>query len=390
MISLTSALNAARGYAEPELPQLFARAGDLAIKSGEADLVSQALFLRGSYHCARAEYQETLETGAQLMGLLLDESIPWISDIATFLLGVGWLNMGELVLAGEHLGKIKTGDDSDLLSYSQSLSDRFRIVYPVFISWVNWFLGYPDKALWFSLQLLTRVRKLGHLNTLAFTLGLSTCLIHAFRREFEELQECAQELITLSTEKKFDLYQARRKIFLGWAQVEHGEMEAGLDNLRQGLAEYQATGQKISLSLLLVMFAEAYGKSGQVEKGLEEIERALAFIEETGERFAEAEALRVKGELLSQRRAQRLDIGEVGEIDLQVEECFRRAIEVAGEQEAKSWQLRAVISLSRLLQAQSREAEAIALLEEITAWFTEGWDTVDMKEAQALLNALRS
>jgi len=274
-------------------------------------------------------------------------------------------------------------------SYSQSLSGRFRIVHPIFLSWLYWLLGYPDKALWLSRRLLTRVRELGNLNIIAFTLGFSTCLIHAFRREFGELQEWVQELIVLSTENKFALYQAWGKMFLGRAQVEHGEVEAGLDNLRQGLAEYQATGQKMSLSLLLLMFAEAYGESGQPEEGLQEIERALVFIEESGERFAEVEVLRVKGELLSQRHHQILEDGEGGEIDLQVEECFRRAIEVAGEQGAKSWQLRGVISLAHLLQRQSREAEAIALLEEITAWFTEGWDTVDMKEAQALLDTLR-
>jgi DNA-binding SARP family transcriptional activator len=147
LIALSAALNAARGYAEPELRWHFARAGDLAAESGEIDLISQSLYLKGTYHYARAEYQQTLETGEQLLKLSPDISIPWVSDIANLLLGISRLSMGDLTLAQARLQKINAEVDSDKVNYSTSPADRARLLFPVFLSWTLWLLGYPDQAL---------------------------------------------------------------------------------------------------------------------------------------------------------------------------------------------------------------------------------------------------
>ncbi len=126
--------------------------------------------------------------------------------------------------------------------------------------------------------------------------------------------------------------------------------------------------------------AEAYGQGGQAEEGLTSVDEGLAFVERTDERFYEAELNRLQGELLLQQsRAQQSE----------AESCFRKAIEIAQKQEAKSWELRAATSLARLWQGQGKQAEARELLAPVYEWFTEGFDTADLKDAKALLDALQ-
>ena len=380
-----------KGYAAPELGQLFTHACELARQTGDRQLIFTAQFLLNMFYFVKADYGKSLELGADLSRMAEGAQNELLIQHACLSVGMTRFFLGDFTAAQDYLERlIAVGVLSERNLLSSLMGATTLLTGLVFQSHVLWLLGYPTQSVQRCQEAAARVQGLDYPYSLAIVLGYGVCMHHQLSREYHQVQSYSEELLELSKEKGFGMFQAWGMMFLGWAQVEHGEMEAGLDNLRQGLAEYQATGQKISLSLLLVMFAEAYGKSGQVEKGLEQIERALAFIEETGERFAEAEALRVKGQLLSQRHHQALEDGEGEEINLQIEECFRRAIEVAHEQEAKSWELRAVISLTRLLQAQSREAEVIALLEEITGWFTEGWDTEDMQEAQALLDLLRS
>jgi len=137
---------------------------------------------------------------------------------------------------------------------------------------------------------------------------------------------------------------------------------------------------ELGLSALLSLLAEAYGKAGQVEAGLQTLAEALALVNQTQERFYEAEMYRLQGELLLARSA---------EHHAEAETCFRHALDVARRQQAKSWELRAATSLSRLRQQQGKRAEAHALLAPIYGWFTEGFDTRDLQEAKALLEALK-
>ena len=144
-----------------------------------------------------------------------------------------------------------------------------------------------------------------------------------------------------------------------------GELEQGIAELRQGLAECVAEGVMVLRPYWKGYLAEALARAGRVDEGLAVLEEALEQVERTGERFGEAELRRLKGELLLQR----------GDDPEEAEACFRRAIEVAQRQEAKSWELRATTSLARLLREQGRVAEAREMLAAIYGWFTEGFDT---------------
>ncbi len=155
--------------------------------------------------------------------------------------------------------------------------------------------------------------------------------------------------------------------------------------MRQGLAAWQAMGAVYARPHFLALLAEAYGKVGQVEEGLMMLAEALALVDKTGERVPEAELYRVKGELtLAQSSVQGLE----SRVQKEAEECFQKAVDIARRQSAKSWELRAVMSLSRLWQQQGKKEEARQMLAEIYDWFTEGFDTKDPQEAKALLEEL--
>ena len=159
-----------------------------------------------------------------------------------------------------------------------------------------------------------------------------------------------------------------------------GQAVEALAQLQQGLVAWRAIGTQLGLPAILLLLAEAYGKAGQVEVGLQTLAEALALVNQTQERVYEAELYRLQGELLLARSAEHY---------AEAETCFRQALDVARHQQAKSWELRAAMSLSRLWQEQGKRAEALVLLAPIYGWLTEGFDTKDLQEAKALLEALK-
>jgi predicted ATPase len=196
------------------------------------------------------------------------------------------------------------------------------------------------------------------------------------RREVQAAQARATAEIAICTEQGFALYLARGRLLQGWTMAAQGQAAEGLARMRQGLAAYQATGAEVFRPYYLAFLAEAHGKVGQAEKGLTVLAEAVAVVHKTGERIYEAELYRLKGELLLVRSAE--NHGEA-------EAYFQQALAVARRQQAKSWELRAAMSLGRLWQQQGKRAKARELLAPIYDWFTEGFDTADLQEARALL-----
>jgi predicted ATPase len=190
----------------------------------------------------------------------------------------------------------------------------------------------------------------------------------------------AEAVITLATEHGFPQWLAGGTILRGWALAAQGQTEAGIAQLRQGLAAWRATGAEVVQPYVLGLLAEAYGKSRQAAEGLTVLEEALAMVEKIGQGVYEADLHRLQGELLL--------IHAVGGGGAEAEACFQQALTVARRQQAKSLELRAATSLSRLWQRQGKDTEARELLTPIYGWFTEGFDTADLREARALLEAL--
>jgi predicted ATPase len=207
-------------------------------------------------------------------------------------------------------------------------------------------------------------------------------MLQQFRREPQAVYEQAETAIALCTEQGFAYYLAWGTTMQGWARVAQGQDEAGLVQMRRGLAALRATGAALRLPYYLALLAEACGQTGQAAEGLALLAEALALVDTTGERWWEAELQRLQGELLLHAEC------GVQNAELVAEESFQQALAVARRQYARSLELRAAMSLSRLWQRQGKRIEAHQLLAEIYNWFTEGFDTADLQEAKALLEAL--
>jgi len=190
--------------------------------------------------------------------------------------------------------------------------------------------------------------------------------------------------MALSTEQGFAYWLAMGTILRGWALAEQDQGVAEVAQMRQGLAAWRATGTELRRPYYLALLAEVCGKAGQAEAGLAALTDALTVVDNTGERFYEAELYRLKGELTLQSRVQ----GPKSQIVQDAEGYFMKAIETARRQQARSLELRAVMSLGRLWQQQGKKQEAHQMLSEIYGWLTEGFDTKDLQEAKALLDAL--
>jgi predicted ATPase len=209
-------------------------------------------------------------------------------------------------------------------------------------------------------------------------------------------------LLVLSREQGFALWVAIGMILQGWALAEHGQGQAGIAQIRQGLAALRTTGTEMLRPYFLALLAEEYGGAGQAQEGLTVLAEAVGIGHSRQERWYEAELYRLKGELTLQqeRSGWRLEtrapspyasslLPQVSRtVTQEAEGYFLTAIEIAHKQQAKSWELRATVSLSRLWQQQGKQQEAQTLLAEIYGWFTEGFDTRDLQEAKALLEEL--
>ena len=193
------------------------------------------------------------------------------------------------------------------------------------------------------------------------------------------LDERADQLVAVATEQGFPHWRAQGTIYRGWVKVKNGDVAEGISLLRSGSAAYRATGAEAWMPHYIALLARACEIAGQIEEALTLLDDALQIVERTGERWFAAELNRHKGQLLLRQ----------GHSEA-AEELYRKALSIAEEQEAKLWELRAAVSLARLRRDQGRRAEARDLLAPVYGWFTEGFDTPDLKEAKALLDELRA
>jgi predicted ATPase len=198
-------------------------------------------------------------------------------------------------------------------------------------------------------------------------------------REVTPALEAAEAAMTIAEKEGVPLFESWARVARGWALAHLGQAEQGVAQIREGLAMASATSGEIWRTYNLAQLAEACGKAGRIDEGLEVIVEALEVVQEKGERWWEAEIVRLRGELLLMRNPSGL---------AEAQSSFERSIEMARGQGAKSLELRATTSLARLLANQGRRDEARTMLTEIYNWFTEGLDTADLREAEALLGEL--
>jgi predicted ATPase len=239
-----------------------------------------------------------------------------------------------------------------------------------------WFLGYPDQAVVYIQAALELAQQLAH--PLSFTMALRwAAVLHHLRREASLTQAHAEAAI--ETAQEFPQQEARAMPLQGWALAAMGQGEVGMARIQQGMAASRATGATRNRPEELALLSEVSAQVGQIAEGLEALAEALATLGQSEARLWEAELYRLRGELLLQQRIAQAE---------EAEGCFQQALAVARHQQAKSWELRAAMSLARLWQRPGKRAAAYELLAPVYGWFTEGFDTADLQEARALLDAL--
>jgi predicted ATPase len=237
-------------------------------------------------------------------------------------------------------------------------------------------LGYPNEALQQRSTAIAEARRLAHPPTLAGTLATGIRL-HLVIGDNVVLSQWVDQLIAVTTEQGFPHWRVMEIICRGWVKAKNGNVAEGISLLRSGSAASGATGAWVPHNIALL--AGACEIAGQIEEAatLLELDKALRTVERTGERWFAAELNRHKGQLLLRH----------GHIDA-AEELYRTALSIAEEQEAKLWELRAAMSLSRLWHDQGKRSQARDLLAPVYGWFTEGFDTADLMKAKALLEEM--
>jgi predicted ATPase len=381
--ALGLALRAIHGWSAPEAAQAYTRARELCQQVGDTPQLFPVLFGLWTSSVVRPEFQTARELGEQLLSLGQRASDPMLLLQAHWVLGFTLFFMGTFAPARVHLEHVMALYDpqqhhSHILSHILLYGQDPGATSLYYAALALWYLGYPDQALQRSQQAVTLAQNLSHPFSLAFALeGMAE--LYQFRREAQQTQERAEALMTLSTEQRFAFWLVSATVLRGWALAEQGQGAEGIAQIRQGLTAWQAMGEALYQPRFRALLAELYGNIGQTEAGLSALAEVLAEVHNTGLCYCEAELYRLKGELLLQQAA-----GWDGE----AEACFRQALDVARRQQAKSWELRAATSLARLWQQQGKRAEARELLAPVYGWFTEGFDTADLQEAKALLEAL--
>ncbi|HEY5866447.1 MAG TPA: hypothetical protein VI542_13020, partial [Candidatus Tectomicrobia bacterium] len=327
----------------------------------------------------RGQVQEAHQLGEQLFRLAQGQVDPVPRMLAHFMLGQAAFYLGKPAMAQTHHAQV-------LALYpvqeAQALAVRYGLDLGVgahsWQAWALWQLGTPTQALRHSQAARTLAHEGSHAMSLAFALIWAT-VVHQFRRDVSAVHELAMAAITLATAQGFTQRVAHATVLHGWALARQGQGDVGRAAIRQGLAASLATGSMLLQPYGLGLLAETYETGGPPEEGLAVLAEAQAVMAVTGVQWYAAELSRLQGALLLQQAVPDA---------AQAEACLQQALALARQQQTKSWELRAAMSLSRLWQQQGKHAEARALLAPIYGWFTEGFDTADLQEAKVLLDEL--
>jgi predicted ATPase/class 3 adenylate cyclase len=388
-LALGPPLIATKSWAAPEVEHAYTRARELCRQVGEIPQLFSVLVGLEGFYLMRAEVQTAHELNLQILGLAQRVQDPALLLEAHHELGATLFYLGELAAAQTHWEQCLALYDlpqhrSHVLLYAGHDPGVCCLSHH---AWALWLRGYPGQAVRRVQEALTLAREeLSHPQSLALALLVAVVLDQCCQ-EGPVVHERAAALSALSTEHGFTWVAAMGTILQGGELAAQGQEAEGVAHLYKGLAAYRATGAELWRPYFLARLAEVQGRTGQAEEGLSVLAEALAAVDSTEERFYEAELYRLRGELtLAQSSVQSL----ASSVQKEAEECFWKAVEIARKQQAKSLELRAVMSLARLWQQQGKKAEARQMLAEIYNWFTEGFDTKDLKEAKALLDSLES
>lgn len=379
LMSLSMPLMVGRGYASPELGIVCNRIRQILNSIPLKPEMFPIIHALSAYYATCADYKKSLAVINQGVHLAESSGDDLLIHIINWGQGFVLMGLGEFSDSAAHLEKM-------ISFYNPREHHGLRDVYGAdpgvssltWSSWTLWLLGHPEQALARSREAIDLGQLLGDPDLQLFSQILAAFL-HLLMRKSESAYDLIQSCSSLLEQHPLPLYSADLEFLQGLYQTYGEEPEVGLGNMSRSIESYQAIGTRFMLSMRFALQAEAFVQAGRQERAFELLERAEKFIEETGEQFYKAEVLRLKGEALLLQFPSELERAEA---------CFSQALEVAGQQKARVFGIRAAMSQARLRQKQGRLEEAHEKLAEIYNWFTEGFDTPDLKEARVLLETL--
>jgi predicted ATPase len=357
----------------------YSRARELCEQMGETAQLSRVLSQLSIFRCVWAEHTTAHKLGEDALDLAEQAGDPLLVAAAHWCIGCTLAALGQFATARSHLQKVISfyvPQEHHRLFVTLRGSD-VGVSALAHDACCLWCLGYPDQALQRSRDALALAQQLDHGLSRADVICYGGCLFNHMFRDVRALKRDAEELMRLSKGMGFKAFGATGRCYRGEALFRSGRVLEGIGQMREGLAVRQSRGIRCHVSGILAALAEALVKTGRPEEGLATLVEALALVEETDERYWEADLRRLKGDLLLRQGA-----------EANAEASLHEAIAVAQRQGARSWELRATTSLARLWQKQGKRREARRMLAEVYDWFTEGFDTRDLKEARALLEEL--
>jgi class 3 adenylate cyclase/predicted ATPase len=378
-LALGAALLMTKGQAAPEVEHTYSRARELCQQVGETPELVQVLFGLWRFYLVRPQLHTARELGDTLLGLAHQAYDPALAVVANYALGVTWFYLGALPAARQHLedGIARYTPDQHRAPVFH-MGNHPGVGCPLWAGLTLWLLGYPVQALARLHEALTLAHELSHPYSLAFV-RCWAAMVSQWRRDVLAVHEHAEAAVALSTEQGFTQWVAWGTSVRGWALAMEGQGEEGMAQVRQGIAAFRATGAALHVTYWCTVLADVCAHLGYTADGLQALAEAHTLVEQHEERWWEAEICRLRGVLL---------LRQPGTPEAEAEIWLQRALDIARRQEAKSLELRAAMSLSRLWQQQGKQREAYDLLAPVYSWFTEGFDTSDLQEAKTLLDAL--
>lgn len=379
-IALGTPLMATKGYGAPEADAAYARARELCDRVGDAAQLLPILYRQWAYHIVHPETRMARRLAEEFLRSAESQSADGPALVARRALGFSQYELGELIASRTNLLQacdLYVAERDKSLAFQYGHDNRPPAL--AVLSVVLWLLGHRDQAVQMRDEAIASAREIAHAHTLANAQTFAGCVFSVISRDWHSAREHAASLMIFTEQQRLALWHAWVRFFHSRALAEPAPTEAVLTQMREALAEIDTTCTRNNRTFHLALLAEVHGRLGQAKMGLSVIDEALVQVEATDERWWEAEIHRVRGELL---------LSLTAENALEAETCFERAIAVARSQSAKSLELRAGTSLARLWQSKGRSDEAGALLTPIYGWFTEGFDSADLRDAKALLDGI--
>ena len=378
-LSLGGCFIAVRGYSSEDTRKAFERACSLSAEIDEPYKGLQAIFGLWGHFWMRANHDRAIALGEMLLAKADHLHDLTALVVAWRALGSTLFTLGDFVRARDHFVRaLESGQRPATAGSTSTYAVDPRIASQLMLAWDLWILGYPEQALRNVLQALAQATQRDEAYTAAFA-HYVTSAVQLLRGEFHDSLANANKSLALSREHRINLYALYSRFGRGCALANLGQMEKAIFEIREGIEEARQSNLGYMRGFMLGWLATVQAKAGDAEVALSTLREALEQTNDIAGRAWEAELLRLRGDILLVVRPDAASEAELS---------YDKAILVARRQSARSLELRATTSLARLLRAQGRSKDARARLIPMFGWFTEGFDTADLKEARSLCNDL--